>query len=254
MDGTLINSQKEISEENRQAIRDFTERGGCFAVATGRSELITLPFIKDIPVNAPCILYNGAAVYDFSAASFLYRKTIPEDIIRTIIHTAVAVFPSVCIEAFCGGPLKLMNPAGVMDHYITDEKQPYVPGDPREVSDCIKLLLYGAPERLKDIYMTLSAQNSGLFSMTFSAPFYLEILPPDVSKGRALDFIIDCCQLDRSSICAIGDFDNDLEMIKAAGLGAAPSNAQEHVQKAADIIVASNDNHAVRDLIVHHLL
>lgn len=254
MDGTLINSQKLITSENKQAIRTFTEQGGHFAIATGRSEIITLPFIQDITINAPCILFNGAAVYDFSISDFLYKKTLPKNLICKIIHDTLSIYPSVCIEAFCGGPLQLMNPAGLMDHYITEENQPYVTGNPDTPPDCFKLLLYGEPERLKQVSKTLFSLYPDQFSMTFSAPFYLEILPLGVSKGRALEFIIARENISRSSVCAVGDFDNDVEMLIAAGLGAAPANARDNVRQAADIIVASNDNHAIHDLIINHLL
>lgn len=254
MDGTLINSQKEITEKNRQAIQTFIKQGGHFAVATGRSELITLPFIRDIPINAPCILFNGAAVYDFTTSAFLYKKIIPEKTVHDIIKTALAVYPSLCIEAFHGGPLTLVNPDGIMDHYITEENQPFVRGNLSEVNDCIKLLLYGEPEKLKAVRTALELQDTSEFSMTFSAPFYLEILPHGISKGQALEFILQQNQIDRDSVCAIGDFDNDIEMLKAAGLGAAPANAQETVRQAADIMVASNDEHAIYDLITNYLL
>lgn len=254
MDGTLINSQKEITQENKQAIMAFTEQGGHFAVATGRSEIITLPFIQDITINAPCILFNGAAIYDFSTSNFLYKKTISKNLICTIIHDTLSIYPSVCIEAFCGGPLQLMNPTGLMDHYITDECQPYITGNADTPPDCFKLLLYGEPDCLKQVFTTLLSLYPDQFSMTFSAPFYLEILPLGVSKGRALEFIIARENISRTSVCAVGDFDNDVEMLKTAGLGAAPANARDNVRQAADIVVASNDNHAIRDLIMNHLL
>ncbi|MGE5677222.1 MAG: HAD family hydrolase, partial [Pseudomonadota bacterium] len=58
LDGTLIDSSQSISENNIAAITEFTKQGGFFAVATGRTEITALPYMKLLPINCPCILYN----------------------------------------------------------------------------------------------------------------------------------------------------------------------------------------------------
>ena len=74
MDGTLLNSGGKVSAANAEAIREFQAAGGRFAVATGRSELITLPCLDGVEPNFPCILFNGAAVYDFGEKRFLMNS------------------------------------------------------------------------------------------------------------------------------------------------------------------------------------
>lgn len=83
MDGTLIGSDHAVSAENAAAIRTFVSRGGHFSVATGRSPEIALPFLHGIPLNAPAILYNGAAVYDFEAGAFLHKQLLSETLTMT---------------------------------------------------------------------------------------------------------------------------------------------------------------------------
>ena len=58
MDGTLLSDDKKVSQENLAAIRRFVKAGGRFSVATGRSEVIAAPFLFDIPLNLPAIVYK----------------------------------------------------------------------------------------------------------------------------------------------------------------------------------------------------
>ena len=64
MDGTLIDSQGSTSEGNRRAIKTFTEGGGLFGIATGRAPNNLGDYLEGLPINAPCVFYNGGAVYD----------------------------------------------------------------------------------------------------------------------------------------------------------------------------------------------
>ena len=253
MDGTLLDSRKKISEETIRSIERFISRGGHFAVATGRSPEITRPLIGGVPVNAPCILFNGAGVYDFSAEKFLYQEFLPSDIVQSIYETALKAYPMTCIEAFAEGPIHLLNRDCVMDHYIIEEQQPSqfftYSGEQRYM----KLLLYAQPEELQKVYRKLVPLLSGKVSYTFSAPFYLEILPLGVSKGTALNWLCEELNIDRENTASIGDFDNDAEMLRYSGLGAAPANASPAAKAAAKCLVPSNDEHCVSYFLEHFI-
>ena len=96
--------------------------------------------------------------------------------------------------------------------------------------------------------------NGRGFQSTFSAPYYLEILPENVSKGSALSWIFEYCGIDPDQTAAIGDFYNDIAMIELASLGAAPANAPQDVKASADVVVADNNHAAVADLITRYLM
>ena len=71
LDGTLFNDETEVPENNREAIRGFCQAGGIFCISSGRIQSNIKRYIGDIPVNGPCILYNGSAVYDWEKGEFL---------------------------------------------------------------------------------------------------------------------------------------------------------------------------------------
>lgn len=254
MDGTLLDGSGNISEENKNAIRRFMENGGHFTVATGRSETIARPFLEKLDTNFPAILFNGAAVYDFGSGTFLYKTTLANEIVREIYEIALSVYPEICFQAFAEGPIRLFNRNGVTDHLAAQENQPMIHCDFDPSAECIKLLLYGENAQLKKVAAAIAHLSDGNFVPVFSAPFYLEILPVGCSKGTAMAWMIEHFQIPGESIAAIGDFDNDLAMIRQAALGAAPANAQECVKKAADIIVSDNNSSALADLITNHIL
>ena len=77
LDGTLFNSQGEVTRADRAAIRAFIAGGGLFAVATGREPHNARRHLPDVPLNGPSIVLNGAAVYDFVRRRYL--STIPMD-------------------------------------------------------------------------------------------------------------------------------------------------------------------------------
>mgnify|MGYP000834702334 CR=1 FL=1 len=249
MDGTLLDPRKHISDETVQAVQAFTTQGGFFAVATGRSPEICRPFLKKVPVNAPCILLNGAGVYDFDTGRYLHQEYLPGNLLPAICRTAQNAYSQICIEAFAEGPIQILSPDCILDHYITEEKQPYVYTDYAESGRYMKLLLYAHPEKLKTVYTQLRPLLEGKVSFTFSSPFYLEILPLGVSKGTALQWICETGGLSREQVAAVGDFDNDQEMLRYSGLGAAPANASPAAKAAANLLLPDNDHHCVSNLI-----
>lgn len=254
MDGTLLNDSGLISALNLNAIHAFIDAGGYFTVATGRSEVITKPYLETLKLNFPAILYNGAAIFDFRTNQFLYKKRLANSVVAAIIQTALELYPDICIEAFTEGPIKLLNPDGMDDHLMVRENQPFVCSTYKTTDEYMKLLLYGEHEKLLEIGKTIAPLSKNQFTAIFSAPFYLEILPADCSKGSALSWMMEHFSIPKQSVAAIGDYDNDLEMLKTAALSAAPNNALERVKASADIIVADHNHDAVAAFIHHYIL
>jgi hydroxymethylpyrimidine pyrophosphatase-like HAD family hydrolase len=90
---------------------------------------------------------------------------------------------------------------------------------------------------------------SGIIHSVFSAVTYLELFASDVSKGSALEGLLEITGVKRERVIAIGDYCNDIEMMKASGLGVATANAHPLLKEAADITAVSNDEHAIYNLI-----
>lgn len=254
LDGTLIH-QGTISEENKRAIQDLVDAGGAFSIATGRSEVTARPFAQQLPLNLPAILYNGAAVYDFQSEAFLRKTYLSRELFEAFAHLARQTFPEVTIQAFTGGPAVLLSAPENTDPYILQEKQAVRRAErAEECADCFKLLFYGQPKRLHELEHALYHHTRDGYTCTYSAPFYLEVLPAAATKGDALLWLMDYLGKSSREVAAIGDFDNDVSMIQAAGLGAAPADAQPCAKQAADVLTPPHTQHAVAFLIERYLM
>ena len=79
LDGTLLDDDKNIAEEDIAAINDFRSNGGLFAAATGRGVAMAKRIITDeLGITTPCVIFNGAAVYDFEEEKFLWHSDMPD--------------------------------------------------------------------------------------------------------------------------------------------------------------------------------
>ena len=78
-DNTMTGERHLVPEENLEAIREFTSRGGAFTLASGRGKREWYPSFHDVPFNAPLILSNGATIYDTKADRILYHALLTEE-------------------------------------------------------------------------------------------------------------------------------------------------------------------------------
>ena len=255
MDGTLLTGAKLVTQKNIDQIRRFVSLGGQFSVATGRSEVIAAPFLSKLPVTRPAIVYNGSAVYDFDKKAFLHQEEVPADLVHLCVKTAMEVYPKVCAEVYTNGMIELLNKVCVMDHYIPRENQPYCYASLDSFGFCMKLLMYGENEELHKVERAIYEVTGGKgFQSTFSAPYYLEILPEGVSKASALSWIFEHTDVEPAQTAAIGDFYNDVQMLSLASLSAAPASSPEDVKTQVNFVVSDNEHDAVGDFIERFLI
>ena len=119
-DDTLYNSSHTVSPENRAAIRYFMERGGRFSVATGRAHRTFTPQIEkeDIPLNAPVVLSNGAAIYDYAAGRYLADTRLDGDAPAWLAQLC-REFPDLGFEAYHGEDIYVHNPNAVTREHLS---------------------------------------------------------------------------------------------------------------------------------------
>lgn len=256
LDGTLINSRHTISDKNLAAIEDFTSGGGSFAVATGRSIQNIRPFIQNLRLNGPCILYNGAALYDFKAERLLKAEFMKKDILVDYIKYCLAAYSNMAVEIFTSEGMFIISPEKNVDDYVIREKQPFKRSELAEMLklDWLKLMLYDKHQVLSEARQAfLNFRLNADFDDVFSHEFYFEVLKKGISKGSALQSLRSMEPFKNKTILAVGDYDNDIEMVSLADVGIAVENAREGVKAAANRITVSNDRDAMHDIIYNIL-
>jgi hydroxymethylpyrimidine pyrophosphatase-like HAD family hydrolase len=142
------------------------------------------------------------------------------------------------------------------DTYAVDDGLSYevVPSlDTLLGEDPHKLLIIGPSERIDALQGAVGRAGLPVHAVQ-SEPVYLEILPPGVSKGTALEAMLEALEVPASATIAIGDNWNDLEMIEAAGLGVAMGHAPAEVRSRANYVCGTAEEEGVRQVIERFVL
>lgn len=252
MDGTLANSEHQVSQKNKEAIAYFVENGGHFAVATGRTQKNVGPYMTGLTVNAPCILYNGGALFSWQEQRFLKTRHMVGADLADFLKRCIVLFPKMCIQVFTQEQLYVVTDPSNVDEHMVREKQEFAYAGIDDIVEkpWIKVILCAEHDQLLDSQKLLSQFNlTDKTNNFFSALTYLEIVAKHVSKGNMLGELMNIEPFRGKKVVATGDFHNDIEMLRIADCGIAPANAHDDVKKVADEIAVSNDDDLMHDII-----
>lgn len=249
MDHTMLDSRDEVSDINRAAILEFINGGGLFGIATGRTILGVLQFGEMLPMNIPGIVFNGAVIYDFKSSKELSCCNLNIQT-RHSVKYIMERFPDVGVELHSTNGLYITRQTAETDKHLKRELIKPIYENIENVPDgWYKVILTRDPEIIKEIELYANEwlnENGKIFRAVYTEPQFLEFLPNDISKGAALLKLIEILNVECKNVISIGDNMNDIEMIQAAGIGIAVSNALDPVKNIADIIGCSNKEHIIR--------
>ncbi len=248
MDGTLINSKKEISKENLDAIRYFIDNGGKFTVATGRMEASVRCFLDKLDLNLPAILHNGGKIYDYSNENTIYEYFIEEER-KECIKKVFETRPDIGIEIFCDEVVYVYRECKYTKRY---NKYSYdvVYNVPDYVWNkaWVKVLLIG-DEDVLDLFEVEYRDKYDKGQCVRSGANYLDVIGNGTSKGNSLSKLVELYKLDSEKLISVGDNMNDLEMIQMSKFGFILKNANRRVIESADLIAPSNDDNPIEYII-----
>lgn len=262
MDGTLLRSDKSIGEKTLAAIRRAGERGKAVCLATGRPLAEIGPYEKILGGVRYCMLESGALLYDRQEKKILARRTLPEAGFARILASSreedmMVQAMSRGASVVTGSEIPQMS-RWHMEPYLSLYEQVATPvPDVRSwIRDCKsgieKINLYHLS---REASIRTAERLSNLpIERIYAETSSLELSPAGVDKGSGL---LDLCRvlgIPISEAIAVGDADNDLPMIRAAGLGVAMGNANDHVLAAAGAVVGTNDADGCAEAIDRFLL
>jgi len=237
MDGTFLPASKIPGRKNLEAVAMLQADGGKFSIATGRSLQASQQYFGSFDVNAPIIMCNGGMVYDIHTHEQIYDVYLPKTS-RDITDKILKNNPDVGCEVL---PID-----GVYVPQMTEMERQHcgickVKPILRDVKDIpenwYKVLFAQEPEKMDRLIDFVESQDFTGVDFVRSAPMYYEMLPQKISKGSALAEMRKACGMDDYTIVAVGDYNNDIEMLEYADVGVCPSNATAETKAAADIIL-----------------
>jgi len=257
LDGTLLRSDRSVSERTRTALARAQEHGIVVVLATARPPLTTRLFAEHAGITGHAICSNGAILYDISRDELLGHHTLDAATAQRLIVALRAAAPGVCFAVVQGKDFACepdyASIARVEDHgRLLDEIR---------LGDALDLLgvpttklVVRHPERLPpDLLTTIHGLGLDGFEATHSGAPFLEVVAANVTKGWALAALCAHLGIDAAEVVAFGDAPNDAAMLRWAGHGVAVANAYPAAIVAANEVTLSNDDDGVA-VVVERLL
>lgn len=253
LDGTFFDDNSKPTTNNVDAVKYFTANGGHFSFSTGRNESILKKIIPDTIClnNMPAILSNGAYLYDFSTDKRSEEVTLPSDAVRRFVNRVEEKFPGIGIrwnveEGFVTYNLKNLSK---YDLLVYRDSLPEYDKDKVFTMKLYKAVFSAAEDKLQEIKEYAASVNEDNFSLVITAPNLFEIMHKDATKGKALAKLKKHLGLQDAKVYAVGDYENDYDMLKSADVAVCPSNSLDIIKEIADLQVCSNNQGALADLI-----
>jgi Cof subfamily protein (haloacid dehalogenase superfamily) len=254
VDGTLVRSDKSLSERSVDAVNRLHEAGIHFAVTSGRPPRGMEMLVEPLSLTTPLAAFNGGLLVE-PGMEVLGEHTIPDDAVDRVL--ALLASFGLSIWVYRGSDWLVLDPEGP---HVTREAHT-VQFEPTVVDAFDGLTHVAKIVGVSDDYETVAtaaettrAQLGDHVSAWRSQPYYLDVTHPEANKGSVARFLADRYNLEEAEIATIGDMPNDVLMFAHSGLSIAMGNAGEEVQKAARRVTTSNDEdgfaHAVEQFIL----
>lgn len=239
-DGTLVRDDGTVSEKNKAAICRYREQGGVFAVCTGRMTPAILPRVRELGLNGLVASFQGAVITEIESGKTLrcsvfqdelaYRvvRMLEERGYHTHVYTAEKMYCNVADEALA----MYERVCGVKAEIV-----PCLHEFARNHSlKIVKAVVFVEKERRVETEETLATLFGADCYVTSSAHYLVEVMPAGRNKGEALAFLSDYYGVDSQEIAAIGDMNNDIPLVAAAGGKFAVENAEEGLKRIARVV------------------
>ena len=251
LDGTLLRDDKSISRENIEAIEYFMSEGGYFTFITGRLPYFVQDIYNALNPNAPLGCINGGGIYDHKRGEYLWTRELSKECYE-LIDEVYKEIENIGIQVNTFERIYFSTENETMKNFrrhtgVANIVKPY-----REVDEPVGKIVFGDESNdniLKLASILASHPKAYKFDFIRSERVLYEILPKGNSKGDVMLRIADILGIDHGKTVAVGDYSNDVSMLKDAGVGIAVSNASNDAKAAADYITVSNEEHAIAKII-----
>ncbi len=256
LDGTLLRSDKSISERTVQTVAAVTGRGVSVVLASARPPRGVRAFCQRLGLHGVHVSYNGALIYHNAGQRHLYHQPVDGALAKRIVGLARQIEPSVVVNI------------EILDRWYTDRVDPALhvetskqaqPDYLGPIEACIdqpvtKMMFLAPPGLLLPVRSAIEQAYGHQIAVVISDRHVVQVVHARVNKAHALQWIVADLGISARQVMAIGDAPNDVEMIRWAGLGVVVENGWHEARLEADVVVASNDDDGVADALRRYVL
>ena len=230
-DDTLYDYHGQVPQANVDALHYFIRQGGRFSVATGRAHRTFAPYAHLAPMNAPAVLSNGSALYDFAGDRMLFQTFLREQAPQDLERLAQA-FPEIGFEAYFGEEIFVYQPNAVTDSHMAKVGTQYtlctrIADMPTPWTKVILQQDYGY---LLQVQAWMKEHCPGAYEVIFSNKYLLEVTDAGSHKGGMVKKLAEYLEIAPEHIYCVGDNQNDIPMLALSAIPFAPANCAQEVK------------------------
>jgi len=245
VDGTLITDDYEITSLTKQAVKQVYDQGGQIVLCTGRGPVSTLPLLEELGLTGMVITHNGAATIDSATKAVLHENSFAmSDVEQFINHCRAEGIHYDVNTAFDLYVDRL--PEEVREMYDKYMAKPIEVGDVMNLQlPIVKISASGEGAVLDRLISEWQRIGNPALRIIRSGDHFIDVMHRDANKGNALKSLAHDLNIEAEHVLAIGNYNNDIEMIEFAGWGVAMDNSPDDVKRRANAVTASNNEEGV---------
>lgn len=255
IDGTLLNSNGEISPYTIECIHKCHNNGIKFVLSTGRPLVGVLELLDKINIDIPIITFNGSEVLKGKSKEIIYQNNLNSNDSKYIFQLGLTKVD--LVVAWVDNQLYVNTNNSKADFYaniantkfnlIQDIEKLFIKGSN-------KILWYDNESTIQKLSIEISSIIPNSTNFHTSRPYFLEFVDKNSSKAIAMQKLGEYFNINSSEMIAIGDGFNDISMIKYAGLGVAMGNSPLEVKNISNFVTKTNDEDGVAYAITKFVL
>ncbi len=259
IDGTLIGGSPVVSEYNAQKIDYFIENGGLFTIATGRCVDACRDILTRINISAPAAMVNGSVIYDYKTEKVIASRGMDDEIRKIVCDVVKENDPLIGAEVHSREKVIDVAITHEVDiHNLYESLSPLI----MSVADALKyewnkvLFTFEAGRTREELHKKFISMGVAPEQLVFSNAYlddgvhdYLEVIPKNTDKGTGIKMLADALGIDIENVYGIGDFYNDVPMLKTVGCAGVVAGAPQEIIDLADFVSSSVEEGAVGHFI-----
>jgi len=242
VDGTLVTSDKQLTDATVAAVHGLARAGVHFAVTSGRPPRGMAMLIDPLSISTPIAGFNGGLLVE-PTMRVLRERRLPADLVAPVLSLLAA--HGLDAWVYRGTDWFVRDPEGphVEHEEFTCQFEPTVVDSFDEMADDVVKVVGVSDDRAAVAAATDAARDAfgERVSASTSQPYYLDVTHPDANKGSVIDYLSATLDVPLPAVATVGDMPNDVLMFAKAGLSIAMGNADPGVQRCARRVTRSND-------------